>query len=197
MRGRRADFTGANVGGDGKQVLILANPGAVMMLGRESKGHKGIEGSPLEGYVGCVEHDHDTTFYSYGASHQECMQHNIRYLVGSVQNEPHLTWNSKMLDLVREMVHWRNSLDADDPPRPEEMAEAMEALAARYDTILELAAAEYAESPPTKYYRDGYNLFCRLRDFKESELRFLEHLEVDPDNSLCERLARVFKRKQR
>lgn len=192
-----ADFTCANVGGDGKQVLILANPGAVVMLGRESKGHKGIEGSPLEGYVGCVEHDHDTTFYSYGTSHQECMQHNIRYLVGSVQNEPHLTWNSEMLGLLREMVHWRNSLDPDDPPGADDLAEAAAAFGRRYDAILGLAEREYEKSPPTKYYRDGYNLFRRLKDYRDSELRFLEHPEVDPDNSLCERLARVFKRKQR
>ena len=192
-----ADFTCANVDGDGKQVLVLANPGAVMMLGRESKGHKGIEGSPLADYVGCVEHDHDTTFYSYGASHQECMQHNIRYLVGSVQNEPHLTWNSGMLCLLREMIRWRNSLDADDPPGSEELAKAAAAFGRRYDGVLELAASEYENSPPTRYYRDGYNLFVRLRDYRDSELRFLTHLEVDPDNSLCERLARVFKRKQR
>ena len=192
-----ADFTCANVGGDGKQVLILANGGACMMLARESKGHKGIEGSPLAGYAGCVEHDHDTTFYSYGTSHQECMQHNIRYLVGSVQNEPHLTWNSRMLALVREMIHWRNSIDPEAPPGADEVAEAVAGFECRYDEILQLAELEYAESPPTKYYRDGYNLSLRLRDYRESELRFLHDTRVDPDNSLCERLARVFKRKQR
>ena len=192
-----ADFTSANVGGQGKQVLVLANGGACMMLARESKGHKGVEGSPLADYVGCVEHDHDTTFYSYGTAHQECMQHNIRYLVGSVQNEPHLTWNSEMLGLVREMIHWRNSIDPDEPPGAGELAQAAAAFGKRYDAILELAAAEYENSPPTKYYRDGYNLFVRLRDYKDSELRFLCDMRVDPDNSLCERLARVFKRKQR
>ena len=191
-----ADFTCANVNGEGGQVLVLANPGAVMMAGRESKGHKGVGGTPLESYVGCVEHDHDTTFYSYGASHQECMQHNVRYLVGSVQNEPHLTWNSKMLDLVREMLHWRNSLDPEAPPGDDELVGAAAGFSARFDAVLELAEREYAESPPTKYYRDGYNLFRRLKDYKDSQLRFLDHLEVDPDNSLCERLARVFKRKQ-
>ena len=192
-----ADFTCANVGGDGKQVLVLANGGACMMLARESKGHKGIEGSPLADYVGCVEHDHDTTFYSYGASHQECMQHNIRYLVGSVQNEPHLTWNRRMLELVREMIHWRNSLDSEEPPGADALAEAAADFERRYDKVLELAAGEYGKSPPSGYYRDGYNLFLRLRNYKESELRFLRDMRVDPDNSLCERLARVFKRKQR
>ena len=191
-----ADFTCANVGGEGAQVLVLANPGAVMMAGRESKGHKGVEGTPLEPYAGCVEHDHDITFYGYGTSHQECMQHNIRYLVGSVQNEPHLTWNKEMLALIREMIHWRNSLDPGAPPGDDELADAAAGFGARFDAVLELAEREYAESPPTKYNRDGYNLFRRLRDYKDSQLRFLDHLEVDPDNSLCERLARVFKRKQ-
>ena len=191
-----ADFTCANVNGEGGQVLVLANPGAVVMVGRESKGHKGVEGTPLEPYVGCVEHDHDTTFYGYGTSHQECMQHNIRHLVGSVQNEPHLTWNKRMLDLIREMLHWRNSIDPEAPPGDGELADAAAGFGRRFDAVLELAEREYAESPPTKYYRDGYNLFRRLRDYKDSQLRFLDHLEVDPDNSLCERLARVFKRKQ-
>ena len=191
-----ADFTCANVNGGGGQVLVLANPGAVMMVGRESKGHKGVEGTPLEPYAGCVEHDHDTTFYGYGTSHQECMQHNIRYLVGSVQNEPHLTWNKRMLDLIREMIHWRNSIDPGAPPGGDELADAAAGFVGRFDAVLELAGREYAESPPTKYYRDGYNLFKRLKDYKDSQLRFLDHMEVDPDNSLCERLARVFKRKQ-
>ena len=186
------DFTGANVGGDAAQVLILANGQASMMVAREHKGHKGVAGTPLAGYVGCAVHDHDVTFYSYGSSHQECMQHNIRYLVGSTQNEPHLTWNAQMLEHVRSMIHWRNSLKPGEAPD----AEDVEAMVARYDEILALAEAEYAEHPPTKYYTEGYNLFVRLRAYRESQLRFLAHLEVPPDNSLCERLARVFKRKQ-
>jgi len=192
-----ADFTNANVGGEGRQVLILANEGASMMIARESKGHRGVEGTPLAGYVGCAVHDHDTTFYSYGTSHQECMQHNVRYLVGSVQNEPHLAWNGDMLELLRKMIRWRNSIDPADPPGEGELEEVRAAFATCYDAILEHAAREYEKSPPTKYYRDGYNLFRRLRDFRESELRFLYDLGVPHENSLCERLARVFKRKQR
>jgi hypothetical protein len=188
-----ADFTSANVSGEGRQVLILAGGDTTMLAARKSKGHKGIEGSALEGYVGCVVHDHDTTFYSYGTTHQECMQHNIRYLVGSIQNEPHLTWNVRMLALLREMLHWRNSCDFAKVPDPGVIADYER----RYDEVLLLAALEYDKSPPTKYYRNGYNLFLRLRDFKESQLRFLHDKRVPADNSLCERLARVFKRKMR
>ena len=187
-----ADFTCANVGGEQAQVLILANGGSTAMYAREHKGHEGVRGTPLESYVGCVSHDHDATFYSYGTSHQECLQHAIRYLVGSTQNEPHLTWNAQMLGHVRSMIRWRNSLPPGEPPDPAEVA----AMEARYDEILALAEAEYAESPPAKYYRDGYNLFRRMRDYREHHLLFLRDLRVEPDNSLCERKARVFKRRQ-
>lgn len=187
-----ADFTVANVGGGQRQVLILANGEATAMLARERKGHEGVRGTPLEPYVGCVSHDHDRTFYSYGTSHQECLQHVVRYLVGSTQNEPHLTWNRQMLEHVRAMLHWRKSLPPGEPPDPAEVA----AMEARYDEILALAEAEYAERPPTKYYRDGYNLFVRMRDYRDSHLLFLHDPRVEPDNSLCERKARVFKRRQ-
>lgn len=83
------------------------------------------------------------------------------------------------------------------PPGPDELARAAAAFGRRYDGILDLAEAEYGNSPPTDYCRDGYNLYRRLRRYRDSELRFLAHPEVEPDNSLCERLARVFKRKQR
>ncbi len=187
-----ADLATANVDGGMAQVLILANGDATMMLAREHKGHEGVAGTPLAGYVGCVSHDHDRTFYSYGTSHQECLQHAIRYLVGSTQNEPHLTWNARMLGHVRAMIHWRNSLPPGEGPDPDEVA----GLEREYDEILKLAAAEYEEHPPSKYYREGHDLFVRMRDYREAHLLFLRDAGVEPDNSLCERKARVFKRKQ-
>ena len=90
------------------------------------------------------------------------------------------------------MLRWRSSLAPGAPPDPAEV----EAMERRYDEVLGLAEAEYAEHPPTKYYRDGYNLFRRMRDFREHHLLFLHDTRVEPDNSLCERKARVFKRRQ-
>ena len=60
-----------------------------------------------------------------------------------------------------------------------------------------VAEQEYADAPPGDYYREGYNLFLRLRKYKENELLFLHDKRVPANNSLCERLARVFKRKQK
>ena len=71
------------------------------------------------------------------------------------------------------------------------------ALERQYDKILELAEKEYLDNPPSDYYREGYNLFKRLVKYKESELLFLHDKAVPANNSLAERLARVFKRKQK
>lgn len=188
------DFTNASVNGHGAQVLILASPAenVALYIGREKKGHKGVEGTPLEVYVGTIVHDHDKTFYKYGTKHQECTQHDCRYLIGSEQNEPELEWNKEMHGLFREILHYRNGL-GDEDPDVQVVAEYEE----RYDKILDKAEKEYTDYPPNDYYRDGYNLFRRLKEYKESELLFLHDKRVPANNSLCERLARVFKRKQK
>ena len=189
-----ADFTNANVNGRSAQVLVLASPvnGAGLYIGREKKGHEGIKGTPLEYYVGTVVHDHDRTFYRYGTGHQECTQHDCRYLVGSKENEPALEWNHRMHALFQEMLHYRNGLQEDEPD-PVIVAD----FETRYDEILDKAAEEYEANPPSTYYREGYNLSVRLREYKESELLFLHDKRVPANNSLCERLARVYKRKQK
>ena len=189
------DFTNANVNGESAQVLICAAPdtSAALFIAREKKGHKGVKDTPVEIYQGTLVHDHDTTFYSYGLKHQECMQHNCRYLKASEENEAKLTWNKEMHEHVRTMLHYRNSLEKDNEVDPIKIKEFED----RYDKILDLAEQEYENEPPSDYYRDGYNLFQRLRTYKENELLFLHDKRVPSNNSLCERLARVYKRKQR
>lgn len=187
------DFTNSNVNGKSKQVLILASPGtgAALFVARDHKGHQGILGTPLEHYVGTLVHDHDTTFYRYGLQHQECMHHNIRYTIGSEQNETERKWNQQMHQLLQEMIHYRNHLSGDFD------ADKVKELEDRYDQILELAKKEYEEDPPSDYYREGFNLYRRLVEYRESELLFLHDKSVPSNNSLAERLARVFKRKQK
>jgi len=91
-----------------------------------------------------VVHDHDTTFYKYGTGHQECTQHDIRYLIGSIQNEAELEWNKQMLELFRKMLHYRNSLPENKDLSPSIVSE----FEAEYDRILETAEKEYADEPP-------------------------------------------------
>lgn len=189
------DFTNANVLGKSGQVLIIGSPmkKSVLFIGREKKGHEGIKGTFIENYAGNITHDHDITFYKYGSSHQECHQHNIRYLKNSIEIEPNLTWNKQMLDLIRKMIHYRNSLGENEDFDEDKIQE----FEREYDSILVIAEKEYENNPPSKYNREGYNLFLRLKDYKTSQLHFLHNRNISPENSLCERLARVFKRKQK
>ena len=42
----------------------------------------------------------DLTLYNYGTDHQECLAHVLRYLKGSMDNEPDRTWNKEMHGLI-------------------------------------------------------------------------------------------------
>ena len=64
------------------------------------KGHEGVKGTVTEDYQGILFHDHDLTFYHYGADHQECLAHVLCYLKNSIDNEPDCTSGTK------KCVHW-------------------------------------------------------------------------------------------
>lgn len=189
------DATNARMNGKSMQVFVCSDTSAknTLFFGREHKGHEGVKDTPAELYAGILVHDHDKTFYRYGSDHQECLQHVLRYLLDSVQNEPNLKWNSQMRALIQEMIHYRNGLCDDAPPNKEAIAD----FERRYDKILALARNEYEDVPPSEYYMDGYNLYLRLQEYKHNHLLFLSNHAVPPTNNLSERHLRGYKRKQK
>ena len=113
------DCTNARENGKSCQVYVCATPdGKALYFAREKKGHEGVKGTVAEDYQGILVHDHDITFYNYGADHQECLAHVLRYLKASIENEPDRTWNKKMHALVQEMVHFRNGCRQPHGPDP-------------------------------------------------------------------------------
>ena len=134
----------------------------------------------------------DLTFYNYGTDHQECLAHVLRYLKGSMDNEPDRTWNKDMHSLVQEMIHFRNGLQPSEEPDPCKVSEFEE----RYRKILENARKEYEDVPANDYYRDGYNLFLRMEKYMQNHLLFLHDLRVPATNNEAERLLRNYKRQQ-
>lgn len=183
------DGTVAKVNGTNNNVVVCSNGRATMYFARESKGHAGIRDTPVEAFGGILVHDHEACFYGYGSDHQECMVHIERYLKDSIENEKDLTWNGQMLELIREMIHENNS--ASEGVADEKIA----GFEARYDEIVQTAAKEYEDNPPSDYYREGYNLYLRMVEYKHNHLLFLSNPLVDPDNNLCERKARILKGK--
>lgn len=187
------DCTCARENGKNVSVFICAAPkGEAMYFARHKKGHEGVKGTPVEDYQGILIHDHELTFYNYGSGHQECLSHVLRYLKDSMQNEPDRTWNREMYTLVQEMIHYRNGI-ADDEKGDDLKGKEFEK---RYDEILQKAKEEYEYIPASKYYRDGYNLYIRMREYKESHLLFLHDHRVPHNNNLSERMLRSYKRKQ-
>ena len=187
------DCTNAKENGNNAYVYVCATPdGNVLYFAKQKKGHDGVKGTPVEDYQGILVHDHEKTFYNYGSEHQECLAHVLRYLKDSMSNEPDLEWNREMYALLREMVHYRNSL----VPGIEPDAGMVEKYEERYDEVLRKAKKEYEYIPPSDYYRDGYNLYRRLEEYKENHLLFLHDPRVPATNNEAERLLRNYKRKQ-
>lgn len=184
------DGTVARVNGNNNSVVVCSNGRATMYFARENKGHAGIKDTPVETFGGILIHDHEACFYSYGSDHQECMVHIERYLKDSIANEKELTWNRQMLTLIQEMIHENNTAPADGIAE-----EKIAGFEARYDSIVQTAEEEYEATPPSDYYRDGYNLYLRMVRYKHNHLLFLSNPLVEPDNNLCERKARILKGK--
>ena len=97
-----------------------------------------------------------------------------------------------MHSLIQEMIHYRNGLSESEEPDPQTVSEFEE----RYKTILSIAGDEYDYEPPGKYYRDGYNLYKRMKKYKKDHLLFLHNKNVPATNNEAERLLRKYKRKQ-
>lgn len=187
------DCTNARVNGENAYVFICVTPdGQALYYAREKKGHEGVKGTVTEDYLGTLVHDHETTFYKYASNHQECLAHVLRYLKDSIDNEPDRQWNQKMHPLIKEMIHYRNSLPDGEEADPGKVKEFEK----RYDEILQLAKTEYEDVPPGDYYREGYNLARRMQKYKENHLLFLHDRLVPATNNEAERCLRKYKRKQ-
>ncbi len=183
-----SDATPGRVNGRTVQVILCANEDEMLYFFREHKGFEGLKGTPVEEYQQTLVHDHDTTYYNFGAAHQECLAHVLRYLQDSIDNEPLLQWNKKMKAFLSNIIHRRKTEDLSE-------AEILE-IESEYSSIIREGTAEYREHPPNRYYPDGLNLLKRLHEYRDSHLMFIRHPEIQPTNNLSERALRKFKRKQ-
>lgn len=142
-------------------------------------------------FEGTIIHGHDKTYYSYGSSHQECLAHVLRYLVGAIESEPDLKWHKQMLRLLQKMIHTAKRNKSGIPK------EKIKSFTDKYDSILAIASGEYENHPPSKDFMNDFNLYKRLRDYQDDHLYFLSHPEIDYTNNISERQLRKFKRKQK
>ena len=185
------DCTNARVNGESAYVFVCASSDEekVLYFAREKKGHEGVKGTVTEDFRGILVHDHEITFYRYGSAHQECLAHVERYLKDSMENEASLTWNRRMRELLQRMIHYRKehtgeaSLDA----------QTVSGFETEYQEILDKAKEEYKRNEPSPYYREGYNLYRRMQEYKTEHLLFLHDMRVPTTNNTAERCLRDYK----
>lgn len=186
------DFTFGRRNGEQFAVIIAATEDGVLYQGREKKGNEGVKGSPLEHYDGTVVCDHESSLIKHGSRHQECLAHILRYAKGVEENEPQKTWASSLRKWVGNTIRYWNAVSRGE-------SEYDEKVAGKYidelRDILECAKKEYEEHPPSKYDKDGFNLYSRIAKDIESYVLFLRDPSVPPTNNLSERSARKVKRK--
>lgn len=187
-----ADFTFVRQNGKQAAVMITATNDRVLYQGRKTKGDEGVKGSPLEYYEGTTVTDHEASLIKHGTKHQECLSHVERYARGSAENEPEKKWASQLVNWVKESVACWNRVDRKEETYDGGMAEEH---IRKLRKILDQARDEYEQHPPTRYNKDGYNLFKRMDEAFEDYVLFLRDPSVPPTNNLSERYARQIKRK--
>ena len=187
-----SDFTFGRVNGKQAAVIITTDGESALFQGRRKKGDEGVKGSPLENYEGTLVSDHEAALIKHGSRHQECLAHVERYARGSVLNEPELKWNKLLVEWIKESIGWRNSVCEGKERYTRSQAEKY---IKRLREILEVAKDEYEYDPPSKYNREGYNLYKRMQEDIDDYVLFLKDLSVPPTNNVAERGARKVKRK--
>lgn len=188
-----ADFTFGRAGGKQAAVIINAtDDGKVMYQGRAKKGDEGVKGSPLEHYDGTLVSDHESALIKHGSRHQECLTHVDRYAKGADENEPNKKWPSMMHAWVTDSIHYWNNVNEGICAYDKETAEK---LISEFMSAIAVAREEYEFEPPSKYNREGYNLYKRMEETPEDYVLFLRDPSVPPTNNIAERMARKFKRK--
>jgi hypothetical protein len=188
-----------HVRASGKQAYIYTFncDSAVLYTATPTKGKAPLVASPVDGHKGTMVHDHDVSYYSFGAAHAECNVHICRYLKGVCQNEPGAGWAKDMYELL---------LEANQKARAARACGAqalkdgdVDNIRGRYDEILDDADAWYAAGGPynPRYMPDGIALSARLRKYRDNHLLFTRDLSVPFDNNASERLLRGAKKKLR
>ena len=187
-----ADYTFGRSQGKMSTVLIMANENSAVYTSVSAKGKAGVMESGLDTYHGTIVRDHEAAFVGLGHRRQECSSHTLRYGIGSVENEPNLTWNKLFVDWDRRAIAHHGTYD---PGSAEKWHAKSVELIEEFYTILKTAKEEYEYEPPNKYYKDGFNLYSRMAESPEDYILFLRDPSVPPTNNKAERLGRCYKRK--
>lgn len=155
------DYANARVNGKNNVYVCVVPPGEALYFAWNRKGCEGVKGTVAEDYQWILIHDYEPCFYSYSSAHQECLAHVLRYLKDSMENEPRCSWNRKMRELLREMIHYANTVSGQGVPDSHKVSD------------YERRCCEILEGMNMKPFRrscitESYNLYSRMEKYVEN-----------------------------
>ena len=149
-----------------------SNAKTVLYKSHKRKGHKAIEEhNILTRFAGGIIHDHDTTMYSYGTKHYECIIHLGRYLEEIIENVSNVTWAKSLRDLLFEMYNERKKLISHDIKSFTD--EQIKEYENKYDEIIILSKEENKNIKSSFYKSKATSLSNRCQKYKDNHLFFI------------------------
>jgi transposase len=155
----------------------------------------------LPGFGGIAVHDAFSSYGTYEGKHALCNAHVLREITGLQEEYPTQWWLKRLKDLLVKMK------DAVDRAKAAGAAEIDPKLRAKYETNYSgfLNQGLIFHKPPDRKpgqrgrlkASPAHNLIQRMREHKDSVLRFLRDFSVPFDNNLAERDLRMMKVKQK
>ena len=171
-----------------------SNEKTVLYKSHKRKGHKAIEEhNILTRFAGGIIHDHDTTMYSYGTKHYECIIHLGRYLEEIIENVSNATWAKSLKNLLFEMYNERKKLISHEVKSFTD--EQIKEYENKYDEIIILSKEENKNIKSSFYKSKATSLSNRCQKYKDNHLFFIKDFNVPFDNNLSERALRIVKTK--
>ena len=167
--------------------------------GREAMDEIGI----LPKFKGTGIHDHWKPYFQYSFKHGACNAHQLRELVGIVENwqQP---WAKSMIEVLCDI---KDAVDECKAKGATQLSQEVKAqFVKRYEEVLVAGFAANPEKPEDentsakrgrKKQSPPRNLLNRLKNFQEDTLRFMNDFRVPFDNNISERDIRMIKTKMK
>ncbi|EIJ36952.1 transposase IS66 [Thiothrix nivea DSM 5205] len=192
------DESGIRAQGKTQWLHVAATPEAVYYTAHARRGQEAMTAAGiLPVFRGVAVHDHWKPYFRFDAMvHSLCGAHLLRELNYFDETLKH-QWPAQLKQvLIDAKTAVSQAKEAQQTSlQPQQIAE----LEQRYDQWVNHGLLIFPEQPKTsskqgKAKQDpARNLLCRLRDFKDSVLRFIQQFDVPFDNNRAERAVRPVK----
>jgi transposase len=192
------DESGIRAQGKTQWLHVAATPDAVYYTAHAKRGQEAMAAAGiLPVFKGVAVHDHWKPYFRFdNVMHGLCGAHLLRelnYFDETLQHQWPAQLKQVLIDAKTAVAKAKEEQHTSLPP--EQKAE----LEQRYDQWLDHGLLVFPELPKTHpkqgkaKQHPARNLLCRLRDFKDSVLLFIQRFDVPFDNNLAERAVRPVK----